>query len=143
DRTLYRPAPMPKPRRPMLRLLMGAALLAASVRAFAATPAVPAAGEDPLEASIAGEFALQAGQLPEAARRYLQAARTASDPVLAERATRIALLAGEDALARESYGLWQALAPRQDASRQAVAATLALRAGERRAARRELRALLR
>lgn len=131
---------MPKHR--CSRLLLCVALFAAASVAQAAKP-LPAAAEDPLEASIAGEFALQAGQLPEAARRYLQAARSAGDPVLAERATRIALLANEDALARESYGLWQALAPAQTAPRQAVAATLALRAGDKRAARRELQALIR
>ena len=127
----------------MIRLLLIAALLASSLPVFAAKPVARAPAEDPLEASIAGEFALQAGQLPEAARQYLQAARSASDPVLAERATRIALLANEDALARESYALWQALAPQQSAPRQAVAATLALRAGGKRAARRGLQALLR
>ena len=129
------------PKRRGSRLLLCLALLAGALPAQAAKP-LPSPAEDPLEASIAGEFALQAGQLPDAARRYLQAARAASDPVLAERATRIALLANEDALARESYGLWQSLAPQQSAPRQAVAATLALRAGDRRAARRELQGLL-
>lgn len=129
---------MPIPHRFVPRLLLCLALLLGAPGMHAANPP-----QDPLEASIAGEFALQAGQLPEAARQYLQAARAANDPVLAERATRIALLANEDALARESYGLWQSLAPRQTAPRQAVAATLALRAGDRRAARRELQALMR
>ena len=100
-------------------------LLALLALAFAAP--VCAQQLPPIGRVLAGEFALQAGQLPEAARQYLQAARAASDPVLAERATRIALLANEDALARESYGLWQSLAPQQTAPRQAVAATLALR----------------
>lgn len=126
----------------MLRLLLGAAVLISSMSAFAATPLAQVAAADPLEASIAGEFALQAGQLPDAARRYLQAAQAAADPVLAERATRIALLANEDALARQGYALWLALAPHASEPRQAVAATLALRAGDKRAARRELRALL-
>lgn len=98
--------------------------------------------EDPLQASMAGEFALQSGQLNEAARHYLQAARSASDPVLAERATRIALLANEDALARQCFNLWQALAPQGSVARQAVAATLDLRAGKRRAALRALKGLL-
>lgn len=133
---------MPLPHRFASRLLLCAALLSGALDAHAAKP-LQASPQDPLEASIAGEFALQAGQLPEAARQYLQAARAASDPVLAERATRIALLANEDALARESYRLWQSLAPQQTAPRQAVAATLALRAGDRRAAGRELQALMR
>ncbi len=131
---------MPMPQRPRFRLLLSVALLACMGVAHAARPPSPPA--DPLEASMAGEFALQSGQLGEAARQYLQAARTASDPVLAERATRIALLANEDALARECFELWQALAPQASASLQAVAATLDLRAGKRRAARRELKGLL-
>ena len=95
---------MPMPQRSISRLLLCAVLLVAASLAQAAKPR-PAAAEDPLEASIAGEFALQSGQLPEAARRYLQAARSANDPVLAERATRIALLADEDALARQALQL--------------------------------------
>ncbi len=133
---------MPMPQRLSFCLLLCVALLAGAP-ATQAAKSQQARAEDPLEASIAGEFALQAGQLPDAARRYLQAARSANDPVLAEVATRIALLANEDALARESYALWQALAPQQTAPRQAVAATLALRAGDKRAARRELQALMR
>ena len=132
---------MPMPKRRGSRLMLCLVLLAGAPVAQAAKPQ-PAVAEDPLEASIAGEFALQSGQLPEAARRYLQAARAVSDPVLAERATRIALLANEDALAHESYALWRSLAPQASAPRQAVAATLALRAGDRRGAKRELRGLL-
>lgn len=132
---------MPMPRR-LPRLLLSC-LLALPVPAFALADGPPAGGaRDPLESSIAGEFALQAGQLPEAARGYLAAARALDDAVLAERATRIALLADQDALAREAYALWARLAPQPDASRRVVAATLAMRDGQRRAARRELHALL-
>ena len=125
---------MPMPRR-VPRLLP-------SLLALLLPLAVTAAPQDPLEDSIAGEFALQAGQLPDAARRYLSAARALQDPVLAERATRIALLADQAALAREAYALWARLAPEPDASRRVVAATLAMRDGQRRSARRELQALL-
>ena len=133
---------MPMPQRRLPSRLPCILLLALAAPLLAATPSKTVA-PDPLEASIAGEFALQAGQLPDAAGQYLQAARSANDPVLAERATRIALLANEDRLARQAYDLWQVLAPQQSASRQAVSATLLLRAGERRPARRELQALLR
>ena len=125
---------------PMAGLL--AALLACAGPASASKPDPAPAKVDPLEASLAGEFALQGGQLPEAARYYLQAARAAQDPVLAERATRIALLADEDALARDAYASWRALAPQPTQDARMLAASLALRAGEKRAARRELRALL-
>ncbi len=102
-----------------------------------------AAGEDPLPPAMAGEFALQAGRLDESARWYLQAARAAEgDAVLAERATRIALLAKDDASAAAALKLWRARAERSAAMRGAEA-TLALRRKDERGALRELRALLR
>jgi predicted Zn-dependent protease len=125
---------------PLVALL--ALLLPCAVAAGPQTAGGLQAKTDPLEASLAGEFALQGGQLPEAARHYLAAARAARDPVLAERATRIALLADEDGLAREAFGVWQSLAPQPTLDARMVAASLALRAGETRVARRELRALL-
>ncbi|HSD16898.1 MAG TPA: tetratricopeptide repeat protein [Thermomonas sp.] len=133
---------MPIPQRAGPRLLLLAALLAPALAMGASRPEQAKAVVDPMEASLAGEFALQAGQLPEAARQYLQAARSASDPVLAERATRIALLADEDNLARDAFKTWQSLAPEGGEAQRMVAAGLALRAGDKRASRRELRALL-
>lgn len=124
------------------RLLLLAALLVPALAMGASRPGPANAIVDPVEASLAGEFALQAGKLPEAARQYLQAARSASDPVLAERATRIALLADEDTLARDAFKTWQSLAPEGSDAQRMVAAGLALRAGDKRASRRELRALL-
>ncbi|WP_240126634.1 tetratricopeptide repeat protein [Thermomonas alba] len=105
-------------------------------------PGAQAARVDPLEASMAGEFALQSGLLAEAARDYLAAARAAADPVLAERATRIALLADRDALAAEALAAWRQLQPQDSQTRHMLAATLALRAGKKSTARRELRQLL-
>lgn len=95
-----------------------------------------------LAATMAGEYALQAGRLDEASDWYLQAARAAGDDAgLAERATRIALLANQDARAAEALALWKGIAPDSLAMRGADAA-LALRRGDARAARRQLRALL-
>nr|WP_246193361.1 tetratricopeptide repeat protein [Pseudoxanthomonas yeongjuensis] len=94
-----------------------------------------------LTAVMAGEFALQAGQLPDASRWYLQAARASDDAGLAERATRIALLANDDAQATQALKLWRQRAPQSLAMRAAEAA-LALRKSDARAARRELGALL-
>ncbi|WP_256646392.1 tetratricopeptide repeat protein [Thermomonas paludicola] len=132
---------MPILQRSGLRLLLLVALHVWIPVVVAGQVAAPAR-IDPLEASLAGEFALQDGHLPDAARHYLQAALAAQDPVLAERATRIALLADEDALARQAYATWSTLAPQATPARQMVATTLALRAGQKRQARRELRALL-
>ena len=126
----------------MARLLLAASLLLPAWSATAQPADPPAAPADPLAASLAGEFALQDGQLEEAARGYLAAARAANDPVLAERATRIALLAGDDALLREAYDAWIAMAPAGGDMQRTVAATLALRSGDRRASRKAVRALL-
>lgn len=110
--------------------------------ALPAWAAKPVRDTDPLTPVMAGEFALQAGQLEEAARWYLQAARAADDAGLAERATRIALLAKADAGAAQALKLWKQRAPLSLAMR-AAEATLALRRDDARAARRELEALLR
>ena len=128
---------MPTPRRLLLPALLACMLGLAP--AWAAQPARPA---DPLQASLEGEFALQDGRLQEAARAYLAAARAASDPVLAERATRIALLAGDDALASAGLALWRSLQPAGSPMQRTVAASLALRAGDARRARPALAALL-
>ncbi len=94
-----------------------------------------------LEAALSGEFALQAGRLDEAARHYLDAARASGDVGLAERATRIALLARQNELSGEALRLWQQLG-KASASMHAAEAALALRLGERRQLYRQLDALL-
>lgn len=77
-----------------------------------AGPAGAAAGAgDALEPVMAGEFALQSGDLPEASRHYLRATLASEDVGLAERATRIALLAGRTDDAAAALARWQALAP--------------------------------
>lgn len=117
-------------------------LLTCSAAVLAGKPVQPLAKVDPLEASLAGEFALQSGHLPEAARHYLDAARAVQDPVLAERATRIALLADQDGLANEALAVWRQLAPVATTPQRMVTASLALRAGKKSEARQALRALL-
>ncbi len=94
-----------------------------------------------LEPLLIAEFALQAGRLNEAARAYLDAARAADDVVLAERATRIALLAKDDAIAAEALKLWRHHGE-GGLSLRAAEAALALRLGDERGARRHLGALL-
>ncbi|MDR7192104.1 tetratricopeptide repeat protein [Luteimonas terrae] len=99
--------------------------------------------QDLLGATLAGEFAVQAGRLDEAANWYLDAARQSDgDPGLAERATRIALLAGDDRRAAQALELWRRHAP-DSLPMRAAEATLSLRAGRDRVARRQLEALLR
>lgn len=99
-------------------------------------------GSGPLPAAIAGEYALQAGKLDDAARWYLDAARAADgDAVLAERATRIALLARNQDFAGQALALWRERAGRTLGMRNAEA-TLALQRKDEATARRELRSLL-
>ena len=114
--------------------------------ALAAAPAMAAQQDAPaqatgLEGTMAGEFALQAGQLNDAARWYLEAARASEDVGLAERATRIALLANDDARAAEGLALWRQRAP-DSLAVHAAQATLALRRNDAKLARRELEVLL-
>lgn len=96
---------------------------------------------DTLEPLLAAEFALQAGRLDEAARWYLQAALTAQDAALTERATRIALLARDDDSASQLLALWRQQGG-QGANLLAAQATLALRHGNERGARKYLVQLL-
>ncbi len=127
----------------MIRTLLAALVIVAAMPSALAAPAARPGGQrdDALTTVMAGEFALQAGQLPDAARWYLDAARQDDDAGLAERATRIALLAKDDARAAEALTLWRARSPRTLALRGAEA-TLALRQGQARVARRELAGLM-
>ncbi|MBW3549515.1 MAG: tetratricopeptide repeat protein [Proteobacteria bacterium] len=112
------------------------------VQAGAAAGRAGDATAQSLEPLLAGEFALQAGRLDDAARWYLEAARAAQDMGLAERATRIALLARDDERAAQALGLWREHGG-SGASLLAAEATLAMRRGDDRAARRHLLALMR
>ena len=140
---------MPSFRTPLSFTFVRSAPVVVGLLFALAAPAGLAAKQSPtgapagsaLEGTIAGEFALQAGQLDEAAKWYLQAARASGDAGLAERATRIALLANDDARAAESLALWRDKAPRSLAV-HAAEATLALRRNDARRARRELGVLL-
>ncbi|NYZ61685.1 tetratricopeptide repeat protein [Luteimonas deserti] len=128
--------------------LPAALFLALSGVAGAADAQRTAPAGDPLQADVlgatlAGEFAVQAGRLDEAADWYLAAARHSDgDAGLAERATRIALLAGDDRRAAQALDLWRRSAPGSLPMR-AAEATLSLRSGRDRVARRQLDALLR
>jgi Tfp pilus assembly protein PilF len=123
---------------------LGLAAAASLALAFAASAATrPEAPPAVLEPTIAGEFALQAGRLDEAVRWYLQAATAAEgDAGLAERATRIALLAGDDVRSAQALALWRQRAPGSPAL-QAAGLALALRRDDAAAARTEFEALLR
>ena len=137
--------PAHRPTSSLTATLLALAVLAASVlpgSGVALAQARRPPPDDTLAATMAGEYALQAGRLDEASAWYLKAARAAGDdPGLAERATRIALLANRDREAAQALALWRARAPRSLAMRGADA-TLALRRNDARAARRQLQALM-
>ncbi|MBS0218543.1 MAG: tetratricopeptide repeat protein [Proteobacteria bacterium] len=119
-------------------MLALALLPALAMPAYAATPAK---GPNALSESLAGEFALQEGRLKDAARYYLDAAKASHDPVLAERATRIALLADDNKSAGEALELWRPSAPDSLVVRMADL-TLRLRADDADAATAQARGLI-
>ncbi|MCF7749581.1 tetratricopeptide repeat protein [Bacillus subtilis subsp. subtilis] len=127
----------------LLSLSVASALAAPAPAPVAAPPGKAAPAETaPLTPVMAGEFALQAGKLADAARWYLEAAEAGRDDAgLAERATRIAMLADDDKSAARALKLWEARAPRSLAMRSAAAA-LDMRQADVKAARTELGALL-
>lgn len=112
---------------------------------LAAEKASPTSPDDPtgasLEALLAGEFALQSGRLDDAAQAYLDAARQADDVALAERATRIALLAKDDKRAAQALELWRKQGG-EGLNLAAAEAVLAIRRGNEREARKHLTELL-
>jgi len=102
------------------------------------TPALSA-----LEPALAGEFALQAGKLNEAAYWYLQAAQhNPNDLALAERATRLAMMNGDEQRTAQALELWAKLAPDAPVVRS-IRAWLALRQGNAALAQTQLLAILR
>ncbi len=114
-----------------------------TVVAVAPAVARDGAGGEPLREVMAAEFAVSAGRLDEAVDWYLQAARAApGDATLAARATRYALMGRDDRALEEALALWSQRAPGSIAM-QAARATLALRKGRVRPARRELESMLR
>ena len=113
----------------------------ADVQPRSATPRSTDVVTGSLEPLLAGEFALQAGQLDVAARHYLDAARSTRDGPLAERATRIALLAKDEVRAAEALQLWKSYGT-PGAALQAAEASLLLRRGQEPAAIEQLAALL-
>jgi tetratricopeptide (TPR) repeat protein len=89
-------------------------LLCAGFAAQAKSPPTPPAdpGVGPaLEHLLAGEFALQSGQFEVAAGHYEQASLQTLDAGVAERATRIALMANDIDQARRALARWLRLAP--------------------------------
>ncbi|MEJ2059299.1 MAG: tetratricopeptide repeat protein [Gammaproteobacteria bacterium] len=73
---------------------------------------------------LAGEMAGQTGQIDQALEYYLKAADSSGDPVLAERATRIAIFARHEQEALRAARRWAELAPDNLQAQQTVAVLL-------------------
>jgi len=104
-------------------------------------PGPAVAARVPIGDLMVAEFALQKGDLATAARHYLQAAKDSADPEIAERATRVALLADAPELAGQAVERWRALQPESPAMR-AAALHFALGRGEHEDALEDAVALL-
>ena len=70
---------------------------------------------------LAGELAGHAGAIDEAVDHYSEATRLSNDPLVAERATRIALFAGNNERALKSAERWVKLAPKSLEAHQTLA----------------------
>ncbi|MBD8525528.1 tetratricopeptide repeat protein [Pseudomarimonas arenosa] len=94
-----------------------------------------------LQPLMEAEFALQAGRNEEAAVAYARASELSSDPRVAERASRLALLIDDAELAEKSLKRWRALAPAAEGLAR-IELGLALRRGEMKPAESALQRLL-
>ncbi len=79
-------------------------------------------GQDPIYRLLIAEFAGQRGDLDTAVQQYLALAETLRDVNLAQRATRIAVFARNDASALAAARVWVELAPLDMEARQILAA---------------------
>src|SRR5687768_18429803 len=73
---------------------------------------------------LLGEIALQRGDLPLAAKTYLELAKRTGDPRVARRAVEVANQAREPELALEAARVWYRLEPGSSHALQVLAATL-------------------
>ena len=97
--------------------------------------------EDVLLPMLQGEFALQEGDSTAAAIAYVEVAERESDPALAERAARIALMADQPSLVERALQRWLQLQPDAVGARQ-IELVLAMRDHRISAAVHQLSALL-
>ena len=137
------PIAIHSPRSLLFVILAAAAVGAGDVRAQTADPKPPdaavAAPDNPVAIDeltpevlyriLVGDVAMQRGDAALAARAYFEAAKDARDPVLARRATEIALFARQRTLALEAAKLWQQLDPKAERARQMVASLAIAGAG--------------
>ncbi len=96
---------------------------------------------DPLYRLLVAEFAGQRGELTLAVDNYLALARASRDPALAERATKVAVFARNNAAALDAALLWAERAPDNLEARQ-IAAAMYIRQGNADAALEQIERVL-
>jgi len=96
---------------------------------------------DTLDRLLTAEIAGQRGHIHTAVKQYLAAAKESRDPDVAERATRIAVYARDDASALAAAKLWAQLQPHSIEAHQ-VAAAMYVRAGKTQEAHDELEKII-
>ena len=108
------------------RLIAAAALSLASLLAVAQSPdkSVEELNEPTLYDFLLGEIALQRGDLPLAAKTYLDLAKRTRDPRIARRAVEVANQARLPEVALEAARLWHDIEPASGHALQVLAATL-------------------
>lgn len=97
--------------------------------------------EDLLFRMLVAEFAGQRGKLDISIENYLSLAEETRDPLLAERTTRIAVYAKDDAISERAAKLWHELDP-ENPDPQQVLTVMALRRGDKIAALKYAQSLL-
>ncbi|MEE9552261.1 MAG: tetratricopeptide repeat protein [Gammaproteobacteria bacterium] len=85
--------------------------------------------EDILYKVLLAEIAGQRGRLDIAVENYLELARSTRDPVIADRATRVAVYARDDKSTMEAAQIWVELAPENPDAHQ-ILAVMAVRQGD-------------
>ncbi len=90
---------------------------------------------------LVAEMAGHRGELDLSVQNYLEAAHTTRDPVVVERATRIAVFARKEAAALEAAELWTEISPKSHEARR-ILVSLYLKEGRTDDAVRELQKLL-
>jgi len=107
----------------------GEAAAPAAAEPTEAEPAQSDLSAELLDRLLTAEIAGQRGHIHIAVKEYLAAAKESQDPVIAERATRIAVYARDDAAAREAAELWAKLKPHSMEAHE-VAAAMYVREGK-------------
>jgi tetratricopeptide (TPR) repeat protein len=127
----------PDQAQPAIQPVPSPAAPAPATKKPAVEPAESNLTPDILYRLLTAEIAGQRGHIHTAVKQYLAAAKESRDPAVAERATRIAVYARDDASALKAAELWAELQPHSIEAHQ-VAAAMYVRAGNTKKAHDQL-----